>query len=118
MCLAPFLGMAVAKTDATLEKRELAQFPKLIGEEGINLSYGLQLGDYFHDHFAWKNEFVTLDSLIQAKIFAVSAVDTVTVGTDGWLYYSDSLDDYLGRNTLTERGAKNLIHNRIDAAKS
>lgn len=46
---------------------------------------------------------ITADSRIRNTVFQTSPVGNVTTGTDGWLYYKDSLDDYTGAGLLTDR---------------
>lgn len=112
LSLLPSLGMTFAKTEASTENRALAEFPNLTSEDGkFNQNYLSQLGDYFNDHFAFRNVIVSLDSFIQSKLFAVSSVDSVIDGTDGWLYYKDTLNNYKGQKLLSEREINNVLHN-------
>ena len=48
------------------------------------------------DRFAFRQEFITAWARLQAALFRTSAENQVTLGKDGWLYYSESLDDYTG----------------------
>ena len=109
-CLLPFAAMPFAGEEVSLENRTLASFPSLMTEDGINTNFLTEAGTYFQDHFAFRNELVTANALLQGRIFGVSAEDGVIEGTDGWLYYYDSLDDYLGRNLLSERSLFNIAH--------
>lgn len=111
LCLIPFVGMTVARTDITTENKTLASLPKLREDGKLNIEYLQELGNYFEDHFAFKNLLVTADSNIQSKIFGVSNMDTVITGKNGWLYYKDTLDDYLGQNTLSDRAIYNIANN-------
>lgn len=111
LCIFPFAGMAFAPADTTTENRELAGIPDIREDDGWNRTYLQELGTYFEEHFAFRPLLVTVDSVIQSRVFEVSNMDTVIVGTDGWLYYTATLDDYLGRNTLSERGIYNVAHN-------
>lgn len=111
LCVLPFAAMSFAKTQTTTENRRLSQMPVLFGEEGINHDYLQELGSYFDDHFAGRSLMVNIDSLIQGNLFQVSNASTVIKGTDGWLYYSDTLDDYLGQNVLSDRGIYNAARN-------
>lgn len=54
---------------------------------------------------------MTADSEIMGKVFGVSNMDTVIDGKNGWLYYAATRADYLGEDTLSERGAYNVLHN-------
>ncbi len=109
-CLLPFAAMPFAGEEVSLENRTLAAFPSLMTEDGINTNFLTEAGTYFQDHFAFRNELVTANALLQGRLLGVSAEDGVIEGTDGWLYYYDSLDDYLGRNLLSERSLFNIAH--------
>lgn len=110
LCLCPSIGMLWATTDGTAENRKLSELPELHTEEGWNLKWLSELGDYFQEHFAYRQELVTANALLQGKALGVSTVGSVVQGTDGWLYYTDSLDDYLGINLLPERSLYNIAH--------
>ncbi|MCQ2507813.1 MAG: hypothetical protein MJ097_03375 [Dorea sp.] len=109
--LVPFAGMTVAKTDSTTENRTLAELPSISGEDGFNTRFFQELGAYFEDHFAFKNQLVTVDSAIQSKVFKESNVDTIAVGQNDWLYYTASIPDYLGSETVSDREAYNIAYN-------
>ena len=107
----PFVGMSVADSNETTENKELARFPRLRFDGTWNVRYLAQLGDYFEDHFAFRQELVAANALIRGRLLGVSASDQVLVGKDGWLYYTGTLDDYLGRNQMSEKGLANAVHN-------
>ena len=109
--LIPFVGMTVAKTETTTENRVLSELPSLVEDGKFNVSFLPEAGTYFEDHFAFRNQMVAADALFMGNVFHQSSVDTVLVGTDGWLYYTDSLGDYLGQNVVSERGAYNIANN-------
>lgn len=111
MCLIPFGGMLVCPANTSTENRELAKFPQIQENGQWNVDYLQELAAYFEDHFAFRQELVSADAVIQSKVFGVSNVDTVVVGENDWLYYTASVDDYLGRNLLSERGVLNIAHN-------
>lgn len=110
-CALPFIGMTFYKTDTTTENKTLASFPDWEKDGKWNAAYFDELSAYFKDHFAFRQELVSADAEIQSKVFQVSNVDTVMVGTEDWLYYTDTLDDYLGQNTMTNRQVFNTVNN-------
>ena len=109
--LIPLVGMSVAKTETTTENRVLSEWPSLIEDGSFNVNFLPEAGTYFEDHFAFRNQMVAADALVMGKVFRESSTDTVLVGTDDWLYYTDSLDDYLGQNVVSDRGAYNIANN-------
>lgn len=111
ICLLPFAGMSFFSTETTTENRTLAVFPSVTGDDGLNKEFFDEFSEYFEDHFAFRNLFVEADAQIQSKVFKTSNNDSVVVGTDDWLYYSSTVDDYLGADVLSDRGAFSVAYN-------
>ncbi len=112
VCVLPFVGLVVTGPSGAVGNEQPTPRPEPTTEDGSpNVEYASQLGDYFEHNFALRPEAMTLDALVQAKVFGTSNIDSIVVGKEGWLYYASTLDDYLGRNTLTERQAKGIAHN-------
>ena len=111
ICLVPFAGMIVRPTMETTEKKELAQWPEFINDGKWNQDYMQEAGEYFNDHFALRQEFVTANARIRGNIFGVSASDQVIQETDGWLYYEATANDYLRQTVISERAVYNIAHN-------
>ncbi len=110
LCAIPLVCMAFARTDASIENRTPAAWPSLTKEGKLNTRVLEEAGDYFNDHYAFRQQFVSADAEIQSRVFAVSNVDTVIRGRDGWLYYTDTLNDFAGR-TLSPRSISGIAHN-------
>lgn len=110
LCLIPSLGMFVFKTEKSMENRELSSFPSFTDEEGVNMEWLSEAGEYFQEHFAFRNELVTANALLNGKLLGTSTADGVIQGTDGWLYYKDSLEDFLGTGCLSDRSLYNIAH--------
>ena len=111
ICLCPSLGMLVTKQETSSENRQLSEFPSPKTEEGkINVKWLSQAGDYFQEHFAFRNELVTGNALLHGRLLETSTADGVIQGKNDWLYYKDSLDDYLGQDLLSDRSLFNIAH--------
>lgn len=111
ICLFPLAGMTFARTDETTEKKELASFPAVKEDNHWNESFLQELGAYFEDHFAFRQKFVAMDSWIESILFQKSNIDNVIVGKDGWLFYKDTLNDYTGKEVLSDRSLENIAYN-------
>ncbi|MGN0612535.1 MAG: hypothetical protein ACI4JB_01405 [Porcipelethomonas sp.] len=98
VCLIPgLLTPFTQDSDESAEKRELAEFPSIKTEDGrINTDWTKEFDTYFSEHFAFRNDFVNLNSTLMSEIFRTSAEDDVIIGRDGWLYYSYTADDFTG----------------------
>ena len=111
LCLVPLLGLAVRPTTQTTENKKLTEWPALVTQDGINVHFLEEAGNYFTDHFAFRQELVAADASIRSGVFEVSAVDSVIVGENGWLYYEATLDDYQHKNSVSDRMLFNIAHN-------
>lgn len=111
IAVVPFAGMSVAASNETTENKELVEFPKLKTDGKWNVDYLSDLGGYFEEHFAFRQELVAANAVLRKKLLGVSASDQVIVGRDDWLYYTGTLDDYLGENLMSEKGLANAVYN-------
>lgn len=110
VCLCPLIGMILGCKESSSENRALAEFPSMKTEAGINTYWLSQAGEYFQEHFAFRSALVTANALLQGRLLGVSTEQAVIQGSDGWLYYKDSLADYLGTEPLPERSLYNIAH--------
>ncbi len=107
----PLIGMLVNPTTETTENREMAEFPKLLKKNRLNEQFLIGIGKYFEDHFAFRPEMVGANAVARSRIFLTSATEQIVVGTDGWLYFKGTLDDYQGVNILSDRALYMIAHN-------
>lgn len=108
LCLIlPLVGMLWAPTTQTTENRNLAELPSLEQDGSINAEFLSELGTYFEDHFAYRNELVTANAKLRAAL-GTSATNSVIIGDDGWLFYGGTTAGYVGKGRLTEQEIDNL----------
>lgn len=111
-CVIPFVGMTIIPSNETIGNEQQTTLPSINNEDGqLNKNYLQQLGDYFSTHYAFRPQIISADAEIQSNIFNTSNLDSVIVGKNNWLYYSSTLDNYLGRNLMSQRGLFNTKHN-------
>ncbi len=97
LCLMPSLGMAFFGESEAGANEVLAKFPEIADKKGVlNYDYLSGISDWAGDRFAFRQQMITAWSWLNAVLFKTSAVDEVIMGRNGWLYFSDSLDDYRG----------------------
>ena len=112
LCLIPSVGMIFFPTTETTENKAMAAAPQVFTEDGqLNKAFFQDFESWFTEHVALRNQMVYADAMVQTKVFQESNVSGVINGTDGWLYYASTLDDYLGNAVLSERELYNLAHN-------
>lgn len=113
LCLIPSVGMLLPERQETGGNEVLAAPPVLRDAEGkLNTDYLTGLSDYVEDGYFLRQNLVTAWSALNQRILRTSIADNVLLGRDGWLYFGDTLDDYTGRDTLSDReiaaAARNL----------
>lgn len=102
LLMLPFLLFFVLPVDASKQTSELASFPEFTKDDGaINSNYLNELGKYFEDRFAFRNETITANSFIYAKLFGESGSSQVVLGKDDYMFYSASVPDFVGKGTLS-----------------
>lgn len=106
--LAPSAGRLFTAQESE-ENETAAVRPQLMTEEGmLNVSFLSQLGTYFQQHFAFRDIMISANAELMQTFFRESSDDGVIVGSEGWLYYADSLSDYLGTHLMSDRQLQNL----------
>jgi hypothetical protein len=100
--LIPLFGTVVGFDSLNLDKSSLAPMPILIENNKINAKYTSQFDDFFTDQFSFRTYLITAYNEIYARWFVQSGNDKVIVGQKGFLYFEETLDDYLKINQLSD----------------
>lgn len=96
------------KDTVNTENRTLAAFPVIKTEEGINTNYFVELNDWISDHIGLRSFMVKANTFINTKIFNNSPEESIILGKNGWLYYEDTVKDYINTPTISEKDAENV----------
>ncbi|MGQ0828484.1 MAG: alginate O-acetyltransferase AlgX-related protein [Bacteroidota bacterium] len=103
----PLIGK---KEKASLEKRELADFPSMRIDNVW--AFFFDFTDYFSDRFAYRNVSVSLISKFKYIVFAFSPVpNIVTLGKDNWLFNTKPPTIMDTCDPLTEQQLKQIKMN-------
>lgn len=112
ICLVPAVMTPFMKGDASKEKRQLAEFPSIKNDEGnLNFEFFDEFESYFSEHFAFRQQLVTTDGRLKSALTKTSADNDVIVGKDGWLYYGETINDFLRIDSLSETEINNIANN-------
>lgn len=104
ICLVPTVGMLIFGQGNGGANEIKTEKPLLFSaEKSLNTDYFICLSDYVFDSFFLRRELISLRNKLVASVFNTSAEDGVILGKNGWLYYSATLDDYTGANSMTDR---------------
>lgn len=112
LCLLPSAGMLVFGTSPAAANEVLSPKPRILDRDGaFNPEVLSETSDYIADRFWLRQKCVTAWSEINAALFRTSVDDSVILGRNGWIYYSETLDDYMGNGTPDDElssAARNL----------
>ncbi len=98
------VGILLAGPSQAGANEVLSQAPALLDSGGgLNDAFLADAAEWIGDHFFLRQELISLGNAISARLFRTSGNDAVILGSDGWLYYRSTLDDYTGQNAMTER---------------
>ena len=105
MLLVPGILTIATDEDEVKANQTLTAFPELKDSETgeLNTDFLPELSDYFSDHFAFRQELITLHSELIASVFSTSASDSVIIGDDGYLFYGDEVASYVENTSLDSR---------------
>ena len=90
------------------ENRILAQFPEF-SPETID-RFPVSVENYINDHAAFRSRFLSLNSVLNLKLFDYADSQDVITGKDGWYFYSagSSVEDFLGVNRFSAGRLKEI----------
>ena len=106
------LGKFVDSTN--YENREFATRPRLTIDS--YKTYPDEYEEYFNDSIPFRNNLITINSVIDYFVFNRSTSTRVTVGKDNWLFYADTGDGdpigcYQGTNLLSDEDLEAMAQN-------
>ena len=103
VCLLPLAVFVIAGPSAPGANERLAAKPRLTTGGRLNFDVLSDTADYFDSHFGLRQALITANAAADSAVFGESATPEVLLGTDGWLYYADTLADYTGADPMTAR---------------
>ncbi|MDD4494332.1 MAG: hypothetical protein PHV32_08305 [Eubacteriales bacterium] len=108
MLLLPLISMPLGLNASGAEKRTLSEMPKLVDDGKINTDFTGQFDTFFSENFGLRSNMITAYSALAYHLTGDSVNDKVIAGKDGWLFYYETIDDYVGKNTLSDSDIRSL----------
>lgn len=90
----------------------LAKAPQLKNKDGkLNDHFLGDTAAWVNDHFFGRQELISTHNKTVSTVFGTSAADDVILGNNGWLYYTSTLNDYTGQQTLDHQQITQAANN-------
>lgn len=107
----PFIAFLLDRSSETIENKSLQETPALIEADGsVNIDYLSDMGSYFSERFPLRSVLISLDAAFNEALFGESGIDNVVCGRDGWLYFAETVDDFMGLDQLDDGGTAALAY--------
>ncbi len=110
LCSLPSVCMLFGLSAGEGMSDSVREAPSLFVDGKPDTQFPQKFDDYFSTNFAFRNELVTAEALIEYKVFANSSNDKVIAGRNGWLYFSETLGDYTGESLFSDRTVWRISH--------
>lgn len=101
ICVFFSAGLLLPQTKAAEVTESKGEMPKLKTDDGINGHFGNEFEEWFSKNFAFRDTVVDVYSSLRMNLFS-EGNDQVVVGRDGFLFFSDTVDDYIGTSAMTD----------------
>ncbi|KKW16267.1 MAG: Alginate O-acetyltransferase AlgJ [Parcubacteria group bacterium GW2011_GWC2_49_9] len=97
----------------TVEKRELALFPKFSASSVLRAPFRRGFEEYFNDHFGFRDMLVRMGSVVSVELFKRSPNSKVAVGKNDWLFFlgDDILNDFQGKYQINNEAMNQIVDN-------
>ncbi len=103
------LPFTLKGSDDTSENRVLSSFPSWKNDDGgINRAFLTELTAWYGEHFGLRSEMVTAYGTITRELLGTSANEDVICGKEDWLFYGETLDDTIGKATLSDTEIRHI----------
>ncbi len=90
------------------DNRALSAFPNLMQDEQWNIEYTAEMDVWLSEHFPLRSELISFNNYWKSAVFSTSDEQQVIIGKEDWLYFSDTLPDYLGENLLSDTALQRI----------
>ena len=98
------LGILFAGPSEAGANERLSKTPVFMDKDNkLNSDFLSDAAAWVGDHFFLRQELITLDNRLTAAFLNTSGAEDVVLGSDGWLYYGSTMDNYTGQNLMTDR---------------
>ena len=110
LLIVPAAAMPYFKDAVNTEKRELSELPAIYSDGEFNNRFSVEMNTWIQEHIGFRGPMIALNNRLRTGLFGQGATDDIVVGKEDWLFYYESVDDYLHVPTITPRNAANAAH--------
>ncbi|MGN0624491.1 MAG: hypothetical protein ACI4JA_11180, partial [Oscillospiraceae bacterium] len=107
MCCIPLAAMPFAKGCGEIEKKTLSEKPSVVENGKINPDFSEEFDKWYNERLPFRTQFLTAANFIKSECLHSPSANVIT-GSDGWLFYESTADDFMDTDPLTEQQLKSI----------
>lgn len=107
MCCIPLVAMPFAKGSGEIEKKTLSEKPSVVEKGKLNPYFSEEFDKWYNERLPFRTQLLTAANFIKSECLHSPSANVIT-GSDGWLFYESTADDFMDTNPLTEQELKNI----------
>ena len=73
------------------------------------MNFASKADKFMSQKFGFRNDLIQMNSALYYNVFNESSNEEVIAGKDGWLFYKQALDDYIGKNELSDAEIAKIV---------
>lgn len=97
------LGSSIFWGDGTNVNEESVSSPEFVKNGKLNEKFLDDSEEYISKKYAFRNDFLELHTSLVTKVFHTSPVDNVILGENDFIYFKETLPDYMANREFTSR---------------
>ncbi|SDA27716.1 SGNH hydrolase-like domain-containing protein, acetyltransferase AlgX [Ruminococcus sp. YE71] len=101
-CALPLALYPTKKNTLEVEKRKLAEKPKLMADGKLNSDFSGDFDSWFSDHLPFRPQLLTAADGVRSRVLHSSAAGVIT-GKNGFIFSDTTVASYTGSDALTDR---------------
>ncbi len=105
-CCVPSAAVLISPSSNTVGKEEAASAPEIIKDSSVNKNIGSEFDDYFTKSIPVRPQIITAQNMVASGLLGKESNNVIT-GSGGWLFTSESADEYSGI-VKSERSVHNI----------
>lgn len=95
--------------DSINENRNISELPLVMNENGdFNINFFDEITTYVSEHFAGRSALININNNLKYYLLKTAGDDQVIIGKKGWLFFDQTLYDYVGL-TLSNDEIDNIL---------
>ncbi len=110
----PSLFLLCGFKNENRENRPLAAMPSIVEDGELNTEYAGEFNSFLDSNFAFREYLITAYNSISVSLLNDYSGDNAVIGKNGMLFFGETMDDYIGVNSLRDDQIDSIARYLLD----